>query len=547
MAKKCKYSKCNLPVRQLRAGRTSESFCYGHTVISFIEKHCKHTTGKQWAGVPFTLMDWQRDLLMRGFGNTDENGTRKIRTIYCEVPKKNGKTELAACIALYGLVADGELGAQVFSAANDREQASYVYTPASFMVNNSKVLSGRLKIIDSRKRIIDHRTNSYYQVLSNDVPTKHGLNPSTITIDELHAHTKRSLYDTLVEGTDYAREQQIIFIITTAGIHDPTSIGWEVHHYAEQVKRGIIEDPTFLPIIYSVDHEADWRDQNLWAEVNPALGHVFDFDKLIRDYKKVKAVPSRENDFRRFRLNQWVGQYTRYIPMNHWDACSSPKINWEDLRGAICYGGLDLATTNDLCAKCLVFPLDEKFAIKPTFYLPEEAIKEATEQYRENYETWTRAGLIKTTPGRVIDYGFILEDIKKDCLRYDLKQMAYDRWGSQKIYQDLIEMGFEEEKNKHAQRHLVQFGQGYQSMSPPTKDLLKLVLEHRLIHNGHPVLRWNADNLVVQQNAAAGVKPDKEKSTQKIDGIVATIMALDRALRLAGEKSVYETRGVIAL
>jgi len=511
-------------------------------VVKFISG-LRHVKGRQWANRPFTFIPWQeKDVIRPFFGTMNDDGTRQYRTCYIEVPKKNGKSELASAVANYCLFADGELGAEVYAAAGDLEQASIVFNSAEAMVRMNPVLYERSQIIPSRKRIVVARTNSVFIALSKEHLTKHGFNPSCIVIDELHTHKKRDMYDVLVEGTDAAREQQVVFIITTAGIFDKNSIAWEVHDYALKVQAGIIEDPTFLPVIYSAPDDADWGSEQVWKDANPSLGHILDIKNLRDHYEQIKHVPARQNNFRRLRLDQWVSQITRWMPMEYWDVCNKGPINIEALRGRKCWAGLDLATTTDICAFVLVFKPEEDdgdYVIVPYFWIPDEAMQDRARKDNVPYDMWVRSGLIEATPGNVIDYAFIIQTISDCAEMFDIQEIAFDRWGATKIVQDLKDMGFEPAydttgKELDDGRHLIQFGQGFGSMSSPTKELLNLALSKRLSHGGNPVLRWMADNAVVITDPAGNIKPDKGKSVEKIDGIVATIMGLDRAMGGAG-------------
>lgn len=498
--------------------------------VEFISS-LKHTKGR-WAGVKWNWIPWQEELIRKIFGTVDDNGYRQYRTVYVEIPKKNGKSETGAAIALKLLCADNEPGAEIYGAAGDRDQASIVFNVANQMVRLNPTLKNYIKPIPSTKRMIVHKTSSVYRALSSESFTKHGYNPSGIIFDELHVQKNRVLYDTLVEGTDTARSQQLVFIITTAGIHDQTTIGWEVHDYAVKVKKGVIEDPTFLPVIYAADEKDDWEDPKVWAKCNPSLDYIFDIDKIEKHYSAVKNNPARQNNFRRFRLNQWVGQVSRYIPMTHWDACNG-KVDIEKLSKRPCYAGLDLSSTQDLTALVCVFPPEgnEPWQVLPYFFVPEDTIREKSKSDRAPYDLWARDGLITPTPGNAIDYQFIRKKVNEIDELFDLKEVAYDPWGSTQI---AIQLGEEDGIP------MVQHRQGYKSMSPPTKELLKRILAHEIAHGGHKVLRWCADNLAVQIDAAENVKPVKDKSSGRIDGVVALIMAMGVALVNADPGSMYD-------
>jgi phage terminase large subunit-like protein len=518
-----------------------KKYCPECHVISFIETNCTHIKGK-WAGVPFRFIPWQiEDVIVPAFGTLDENGYRQYRFVYIEVPKKNGKTELVAALSLYGLVGDGEEGGEIYSAAGDIGQASLVYGPAAQMVRNSKALSGRLKIIDSRRRIIDFKTNSFYQVLSAEAYTKHGLNPSIVGIDETHAHKSRELYDTLTEGTDTARSQQLVLITTTAGIHDENSIGWELHEYARQVKEGTIDDPTFLPVIWAAEKDADWEDPKVWRDCNPSIDHIFDIEKIEKHHNAVSHNPAKQNNFRRFRLNQWVSQVTRYIPMDHWRACDDP-VDKGKLLGRQCFGGLDLSSKIDMSAFVLVFPPEgnEKWQVLPYYFMPEDTLMERAKEDRVPYDMWARgkSPLITTTPGNIIDYAFIEKQIVESANLYSLQEVAYDPWNATELATRL--------ENTHGIT-MVEHRQGFKSMSEPTKKLHAHILEEKLQHGGHKTLTWNADNFEVRTDESENIRPVKSNKTKRIDGLVALIMGFGRAMQHHEQKSVYSERGVIVL
>jgi phage terminase large subunit-like protein len=502
-------------------------------VVEFIQQ-LRHFKGK-WAGRRFQLLDWQSSLIEDVFNTLDVNGNRQYRTVFVEVPRKNGKTTLAAAIALYLLFADGESAAEVYGAAHDRDQAGLVFGAAAGMVRESG-LSDRLKVIDSTKRITYELRNSFYRAIPSDAAGAFGFNASGILFDEFHTQRNRELYDALVTSTG-AREQPLTFIITTAG-YDVNSVCYELHDYALKVGSGVIEDPTFYPVIYAADEEDDWTDPEVWKKANPSLGVTITEEFLKAECERATQVPAFQNTFRRLYLNQWTSQEERWLDIRAWDD-SSGMVRPEELEGRKCYAGLDLASTTDIAALCLVFGVDEHYEVLPFFFIPKEGMLERSRRDKVPYEKWAREGLINTTPGNVIDYGFIREKIKELNTRYNVREIAYDRWGAVQLSQDLEGEGFT----------VVPFGQGFASMSPPTKELLTLVLGKKLVHGGNPVLRWMADNMVVKQDPAGNVKPDKAKSTQRIDGMVALIMALDRATRHEGKdvNEAYKTRGLITI
>jgi phage terminase large subunit-like protein len=506
--------------------------------VRFFERLLVHVKG-EWAGQPFILQGWQRDEIIRPlFGwKRESDGTRRYRTAYIEIPRKNGKSNLAAGIALYLFFADGEYGAEVYSAAADRDQAGIVFELARGMVSESPELTRRCQVF--KRAIIQQGNMSTYRVLSADAYTKHGLNAHGVVVDELHAQPNRDLVDVLVTSTG-ARRQPLVVFITTAG-YDRESICWEYHEYARQVLAGIIQDDAFFAFVRAADEKDDWTDPAAWAKANPGLGVTVKVEYLETEARRAAQVPAYQNTFRRLHLNQWTQQESRWLDLAAWDACGSP-VEAKLLEGMECYAGLDLASNSDLASLVLDFPNEageaERHAWLPFFWIPRDNMVERARHDRVSYVSWARDGLIEATEGNVIDYGWIVRKIEELGEKYKIREIAFDRWGAFQITQQLEGLGFT----------LVGFGQGFASMSGPTKELLRLVLDGKLAHGGHPVLRWMADNLVVSTDPAGNVKPNKEKSREKIDGIVAGVMALDRALRHGAKKgSVYEGRGLLSL
>lgn len=494
-------------------------------------KHLKHTKG-QWAGKPFDLMEWQENEIIRPlFGTINRDGTRQYKTCFVTTGKKNGKSELAAGVANYLMFADGEMGAEIYSAASDRHQASIVFNVAAQMIRMNPSLKGRSKIIDSQKRIVFYETNSIYEAISSEAYSKDGYSPHGIIFDEIHAQPNKELWDVLTMGTGAARRQQLIFVITTAG-YNKNSICYELYDYAKKVKSGIIKDPEFLPVIYEVGMDEDWEDEKIWYKANPSMNKIIKIKELRKEYKKVKKIPSLQNSFRRKRLNQWTASEIRWLPMDKWIACKG-DYNEGDLIGKTCCGALDLSSNIDISAKVLVFPPQngiDKFRLLFKFYIPKDNIEDRIHRDRVPYDVWVRGGYLTATPGNVIDYGYIINDIKQDLEKFDFREIAYDRWGATKIVQDLQELGFDKpEENKYADRNLVQFGQGFVSMSAPSKEFEKLIYGCNLEHNDNKVMNWMIDNAVIREDPAGNIKPDKGKSTQRIDGVVAAVMGLARA------------------
>ena len=505
--------------------------------VTFIENLC-HTKGK-WAGTPFWLLPWQEQLIRDIFGIVKPDGNRQFRTAFVEICKKVGKSELAAAIALYLLFADNEPSAEVYGAAADRQQASIVFDVAKQMVEMSPALMKRSKLMGATKRIVNYGNGGYYQVLSAEVGGKHGFSVSGLVFDEIHTQPNRQLYDVLTKGSSDARQNPLHFIITTAG-NDRHSIAYELHTKAVDILEGRRVDPTFYPVVYGLKDDEDWEDEANWYKVNPSLGYTVDVERLRDAYREAKQNPADEITFKWLRCNMWVSSTVAWIPDAIYMRGNEP-INMASLEGRDCYAGLDLSSTGDITALVLIFPPrdeDEKFVLLPYFWIPEETIPRRVKANSVPYDIWEKQGYIMSTEGNVIHYDFIEKFIMDLSEKYHILEIAVDRWNATHVIQNLEDNGLT----------MVPFGQGFASMSAPTKEFYRLLMEGKIIHGGHPVMRWMAGNVVVDTDPAGNIKVTKAKSKEKIDGIVAAIMALDRAVRHEGEsRSVYDTRGIILI
>lgn len=504
--------------------------------VKFIENLC-HTKGK-WAGKRFWLLPWQEQLIRDIFGIVKPDGYRQFRTAFVEICKKVGKSELAAAVALYLLYADNEPSAEVYGAAADRQQASIVFDVAKQMVEMSPALLKRSKLMTATKRIVNYGNSGYYQVLSAEVGGKHGFSVSGLVFDEIHTQPNRQLYDVLTKGSSDARQNPLHFIITTAGT-DRHSIAYELHTKAVDILEGRRVDPTFYPVVYGLKDDEDWEDEANWYKVNPSLGYTVDIERLRDAYREAKQNPADEVTFKWLRLNMWVSSTVAWIP----DAIfmkGNEEIDLAALEGRDCYGGLDLSSTGDITALVLMFPPrdeDEKYILLPFFWVPEETIPQRVKAASVPYDIWEKQGYLLSTEGNVIHYDFIEKFINDLAEKYHIVEIAVDRWNATQMIQNLEGDGFT----------MVPFGQGFASMSGPTKDFYRLLMEGQIIHGGHPVLRWMAGNVVVDTDPAGNIKVTKAKSKEKIDGIVAAIMALDRCIRNQTEPqgSVYDERGLL--
>ena len=479
----------------------------------FFPRFLRHTKG-EFAGKRLALEPWQEQQLIKPlFGNYRPDGTRQYRTAFVAIPRKAGKSTTAAGIALYTLLADGEMGAEIYSAAADRDQARIVFEQARQMVEAHPALRDRVKCY--KNTLVVEATGSVYRVLSADAYSKHGLNAHAIIFDELHAQPNRELWDVLTTSTG-ARKQPLTFAITTAG-HDKHSICYEQWSYAEGVRDGLIDDPSFLPLIFAAPQDADWRLPETWKAAHPGLGVSIKPDYFETECGKARSIPSYENTFRRLLLNQWTESDSRWLSSDAWKACAKPL---PELKGQHCFAGLDLASTTDIAALVLAFPGDGELTLLPFFFVPQEALLKRAKRDRVPYDVWADQGYIITTPGKVIDYEVIRQTINDLAQQYHIKEIAVDRWNATHLATQLEGDGFE----------MVGFGQGFASMSAPTKELEAQVIGETLNHGDNPVLNWMAANTVVEMDAAGNVKPSKKKSTERIDGIAAAIMAIGRMM-----------------
>ena len=499
--------------------------------INFIELFCSHTKG-ELAGKPLLLEDWQKKIVGDLFGWKNESGHRKYRTAYIQVPRKNGKSTLCAAIGLYMLFADEERGSEIYSAAGDRSQSGIVHEIAKQMINNNPELSKRAKIF--RNSITNESKGNFYQAISSDSKTKHGFNANCVIFDELHTQPNRDLWDTLLTSTG-SRLQPLCISITTAG-YDRQSICWEIYNYAKQVKEGIFKDESFYSAIYESELEDDITDEEVWKKANPNYGISLRKEYMKKESQRAVDVPSYSNSFRRLMLNQWTDSQVAWITHKEWEACEG-EIDMDKLKGKECWAGLDLASTRDISALVLLFKEDEKFIIVPYFFIPEDNARQRSERDKVDYVTWEKQGYIKFTNGDVADYNFIKKTIMDLGLEYNIQALGYDRWNASQLVIDLTNEGVP----------MSPFGQGFLSMSAPTKELEKVILGEQIIHDGNPVMSWAINNIAIQEDPAGNIKPNKAKSTEKIDPVVALVMSLGEYMTGEDINSVYDQRGLLIL
>ena len=474
---------------------------------------------------------WQLFITGCLFGWKRKDGSRRFRMAYCELPRKNGKSTLAAAIGLYLAFADGEAGAEVYTAATKRDQARIVHSEAIRMVKKSPELRGVIKI--HRDSLTMPLNESRYIPLGADADTLDGLNVSGAIVDELHAHKTRALLDVLDTATG-SRRQPLIFIITTAGF-DKLSVCWSCHENAESVLRGTVEQDDFFAFIATTDPGDSWEEAESWAKANPNFGISVKADDLARKAKRAKTLPSALNNFLRLHLNVWTEQETRWLQMEWWAKGSAPKIVWDRMRGRRCFGGLDLATRIDLAALVLAFPLGARVALKPYFWIPSEVAEERERDQHLTYRLWAERGFVEITDGAVIDLEYIQERIKEESLIYQIEHVCYDPWNATQLAVNVAASGTK----------MIEFAQTLRNFNEPAKLFESLLREQKVLHNGNPVLAWQAENVEVITDRSGNIRPVKPEhgSRKKVDGIVAGVMAVSGLISDPGE-SVYESRGI---
>jgi phage terminase large subunit-like protein len=497
--------------------------------IDFIEECCTFTQGAR-TGQLFVMEDWERAIVANLFGWKRPDGSRRYRECLLFVARGNGKSELAAAIICAVLYLDEEPGAQLYSAASKRDQTHFIFNPCKTMIRACPQMNDRAQIFKNSIVVGDRS----YKCISREATSEHGGSTHFAVIDELHAQPDRDLVDVLYTST-IKRSNPIILYVTTSDFDRPGSICNEKHDYACKVRDGVLPDVAFLPAIFEAEITDDWTDPETWRKANPNLGVSIRREDLAKLCQKAQDVPSFLNTFKRLHLNIRTETAVCWLPMETWDACPG-LARWDEFEGQECYCGLDLSTTTDISAFAMVFPQDAgRYAVLCRFWIPEENAHQREKRDRVPYQTWARQGWITTTPGNSIDYDVIRRDIGELGKRFNIREIAADRWNSTQLIQQLEGDGFT----------IFAFGQGFKDMTSPTKELERLILAGALDHGGNPVLRWMASNVSVEQDAAGNMKPSKKKSTERIDGIVATIMGLARATIAPGEGvSIYETRGI---
>jgi phage terminase large subunit-like protein len=502
--------------------------------VAFINS-LTHAKGPD-AGKPFALRPWQESIVRRIFGTLDPAGYRQIRTAFVFIATRNGKTELAAAIALYMLLGDQEAGAEVFSVAVDVDQASLVFNVARSMIRNDPELASLLEVIPSRRRILHHASNSAWRVIASDAPSALGVNASAIVMDELAAWPQRDIYDAMASRTG-SRRAPLTTIITTAG-QDEHGVGKEVYDYAAKIRDGLVTDPSFLPIIFEPLAEADAFSEATWRMANPALGDYRSLDEFRIAARHAQEIPGRLASFEMLYLNRWqTGAATPWLSMPDWDAGQAP-IDRASLRGRACVLGVDLSTVSDLtCIAALFRDPDGGLTVLVEAFCPEIGIRERSRRDKVPYDVWVRQGYLTPTSGNAVDYDVVESRIHSLIEEFAVASVGVDPWNATATTSRLQAAGCP----------AIPVRQGFPTLSPACKELERLTLERRIRHGAHPLLRWCASNTCVDSDAAGNLKPNKLKSTEKIDAISALLTGLSQLLVLTQAGSVYEGRGVVTV
>ncbi len=493
-------------------------------------------------GQPFHLLPWQREVIEQVYGTVEADGRRQYQYAYLEIPKKNGKTELIASLAIDHCLNDGPSG-QIYCCAAEREQASLVYIAAKQKIEQDEYLESIFRVVDSKKEIHNRETGTFVKVLSAEAYSKHGLNPTVVIFDELHALQKRDLWDVMTFGSGAARKEQLVWIITTAGDDpDRKSIGWEKHDYAAKVLSGEIDDPTWFVRIYAAPEDADIYDENVWRACNPSIGVTIDIENVRKEALAAKNSESAEKLFRWLRLNQWVSlKRVGWLPIILWDRT---ERSWtrDDMRGRRCYVGLDLSSVSDLTATASLFPPEssgESWKFFLDAWIPEANMPEREARDHVPFASWVKHGYVRATPGESVDYGCIAAHLDKLMRDYRVEYICADKWR--------IEFLAALMDAEVAEKKIITIPQTIEGMSAAMKELDRMFHAGEIEHDKNPCGRWCFGNVVVATDGNENIKPHKGRSIDRIDPIVALINAMAAALRLEKKRSIYETRGLRTL
>lgn len=531
----CKWTinACQRHLDDLKAAKT-KAFMYeykekaANRACEFISK-MPHIKGK-WAGTPIKLEPWQVFIVCSVFGWLDKaTGLRRFRTVYIEVPRKNAKSTLSSAIGLYMAFMDSEGGAEVYSAATTRDQARIIFKDAQAMARKSQRFRTTQGVQVLAHNINQEKSSSKFEALSAEGNSLDGLNVHCGLIDELHAHKTREVFD-VIETATGAREQALIWAITTAG-SNRSGICYEQRTYLTKILDRVHPDETYFGIIYTIDDEDDWTDPAIWEKANPNYGVSVFPDDIERLCRKAQQMPSAQNNFLTKRLNVWVNADTAWMDMRAWDRCKDESLSPEDFEGEECVAAIDLASKVDIAAKVKVFKRGETYYMFANYYLPEDRIEDSG---NSQYAGWEIAGLLTTTAGNVIDYNYIEQDLLDDSSMFEVMEVPYDPMQATQFSTRMADEGFE----------MVEMRPTVLNFSEPMKELEALVLKQNMKHNGDPIMSWMISNVVCHMDAKDNIYPRKERPENKIDGVIALIMALGRMMMREDKTNIYNKRSM---
>ncbi len=539
---------CSLPGYDPHLGAEAYRFdaSLAKEAIGFFETELRHSKGPKARHV-FDLEDWQRAVVANLYGWVHrETGHRRYETLFMGVPRKNGKTPFAAGLIVHEMWhgADAGQGAEIYGAASEYQQASLVFHHARGMVLQNDKLAGDCRVLSGQARSIQRGPETLYttyRVVSAVADSFHGANASAVVVDELHAIKGTELLEA-VQTSVAARESPLILYITTSDYAREGSVCNQLWDYSAKVRDGIIDDPTWLPVIYEAARDDDWTSEKVWAKANPNLGVSVKLEYMRSACQRAQVDPAFENSFKRLHLNIRTEQDTRWMNMDKWDACAGEVRKLEDYAGQSCWGGLDLASTRDMTAFVLCFKDgDDRYRLFRECWIPESTVLERSRRDGVPYDQWVRQGLLRVTPGASTDYASIRKDINEIVDKYKLQM---NEIGLDRLFQG-EQLGQELEDQDGLS--VVAIGQGFAGMASPTRNFGELVRDGKIAHGGDPIFRWHASNVAVELDAHGNMRPSRKKSTEKIDSIVAAIMALSRALVGGQGGSIYEKQGLMIL
>ena len=492
----------------------------------FIEK-LPHVEG-EWDSPTLKLDPSQVFFIVQLFGFRNSDGTRRFTTALYAIARKNGKSTLAAAIMLAMYCLEPGIGPKLFSAATTGDQARVVWDIAKRMVEREPDLRSAYQIEAFANTIPRYDVGGVFKAINAKASTQDGLNPSALSFDELHAHKTRDLFDVLRSAVGARRDPMFLYT-TTEGYETPGP--WpEIRKFAQQILEGVVAADHFLVAFYALDDGDDDFDERVWIKANPLIQQNPSLLKKIREAAlEAKHQPGAMAEFRIKRLNRPASSAEGFIDLLRWKKCSGP-VDLEALKAVPCWAGLDLASTRDMAAWRLVWIVDGVLLTWGRYWVPADAVHQRTQRATVTYQAWVTAGHVRMTEGDVVDYRVIRDDVIEDCQRFNVQQAAFDPWNATQTVQELQEAGIT----------MVEFIQGPKSFHPAMQSLESYYIAGKLKHGGNPVLTWNAANLVARRDVNMNMAPDKKRSADKIDGMVALLMATGRATIGDGGRSFWE-------